>query len=85
MGREPQECMHLVQWQETMNMRRNKGFALTVRQFDEVGDACFVRMRMVAIWKAQETMDGAFPRVREQQPVPSSAGRNGLKVYPDVR
>jgi hypothetical protein len=45
------------QSQELMEMIRRKRIQGEAREFDEREDAEFVKMKMVAIWEAQETME----------------------------
>jgi hypothetical protein len=40
-----------------MKLLREKGIQMTAMEFDEIGDADFVRMRMAAVWEAHEIME----------------------------
>jgi hypothetical protein len=54
---EPEEYTTMPQWQKKKKMMKSKGIEILAREFNEEGDAEFVKMRMVAIWEAQETME----------------------------
>jgi hypothetical protein len=56
-GLEPEEYTSTSQWLMMMNTMREKGIHFAVITFDEEGDADCVKMRMVAIWEAQESME----------------------------
>jgi hypothetical protein len=45
------------QWKESLLAWKNKRIQGSYRKFVEVLDADFIKMRMVAIWDAQETME----------------------------
>jgi hypothetical protein len=49
---------HLDSWGRLIRTRSGRGFAVVVRQFDEEGeDAGCIKMRMPAIYEAEETME----------------------------
>jgi hypothetical protein len=56
-GVAPEEYTSMPQWQKMMKQTRDKRIQVVAREFDESGDAEFARMRMVAIWEAQDTME----------------------------
>jgi hypothetical protein len=56
-GVEPKEYTIMPQWQGMMNMIKWKRIEVMERTFNEERDADFVKMRMVAIWEAQNTME----------------------------
>jgi hypothetical protein len=56
-GVAPEEYTSMPQWKNMMKTMKEKRHQVWAREFDERADAEFVRMRMVAIWEAQETME----------------------------
>jgi hypothetical protein len=47
----------MPQWPGMMKTMREKGIQFLVRTFDKERDADCVKMRMVAIWEAQEEVE----------------------------
>jgi hypothetical protein len=83
-GVAPEECTNTPQWQNMMKMMRSKWIQVWASEFDEEGDAEFVKMRMVAIWEAQETME----RGVEERSNPSlflAQGRRRREAAPDSK
>jgi hypothetical protein len=67
-----------------MNMTRTKGVQVIAREFDEKEDADYVRMRMVAIWEAQETMEpGVIERTNPSDFL--AQGRRRRETAPDSK
>jgi hypothetical protein len=57
MGAELEEYTRMPQWQTMMKIVKGKGVQALAMNFEEEGDVDFVKMRIVAICEAQETME----------------------------
>jgi hypothetical protein len=54
---DPEVYTYMPQWQTMIKMVKSKGITMICGPFDENVDANFMKMRIVAIWEAQETME----------------------------
>jgi hypothetical protein len=77
-GIPPEENTSIPQWQVMMNMIGTPGVQVVAREFDEKEDTYYVRMRMVAIWEAQEAMERGVEE-RDTLPSVSREGEGGWK------
>jgi hypothetical protein len=53
----PCQSTRMQQWREISTIAKNKGIQLECRQCDEDFDAPCIKMKMIAIRRAQETME----------------------------
>jgi hypothetical protein len=50
------EYVTVVQWKSMFQRMRQKGITGQIRKFDEEADTGLIRMKMIALWEADQTM-----------------------------